>query len=162
MNAPFTQQTVTRITLKPADSGHRGCCDLRGFCHLRLWVGPRIWFWQESCRCSAGLGHGCSEWFHLWIIGPSGCGKATLLKVSFGFLSPESGVVSVPPDIPRSGVGYSPQEIALCRVIPDQAGHTFGSHAAGSQVRRGFHRPTQLVGLATPLLLSSNHWACTS
>ncbi len=96
------------------------------------------------------------------LLGPSGCGKTTLLKVSLGFLSPESGVVSVPPDIPGSGVGYSPQEIALCRVLPDQAGHTFDSRAAGSQVRRGFHRPTQLVGLTTPLLLSSNRWACTS
>lgn len=47
------------------------------------------------------------------LLGPSGCGKTTLLKVSLGFLSPESGVVSVPPDIPGSGVGYSPQEIAL-------------------------------------------------
>ncbi len=52
------------------------------------------------------------------LLGPSGCGKTTLLKVSLGFLSPESAVVSVPPDIPGSGVGYSPQEIALCRVPP--------------------------------------------
>ena len=68
-----------------------------------------------------GLDMDVQSGFIYGLLRPSGCGKTTLLKVSLGFLSPESGVVSVPPDIPGSGVGYSPQEIALCRVLPEQA-----------------------------------------
>ena len=47
------------------------------------------------------------------VMGPSGCGKTTLLKVILGFLEPKSGNVNVIAEVPGSGVGYSPQEIAL-------------------------------------------------
>ena len=47
------------------------------------------------------------------LLGPSGCGKTTLLKVLLGFLEPKAGDVTVGAEIPGSGVGYSPQEIAL-------------------------------------------------
>jgi len=47
------------------------------------------------------------------LLGPSGCGKTTLLKVILGFLEPKSGNVNLIADVPGSGVGYSPQEIAL-------------------------------------------------
>jgi len=47
------------------------------------------------------------------LLGPSGCGKTTLLKVILGFLSPEKGDVAVTGDVPGSGVGYAPQELAL-------------------------------------------------
>ncbi len=47
------------------------------------------------------------------LLGPSGCGKTTLLKVILGFLEPSEGQVEVGAEVPGSGVGYAPQEIAL-------------------------------------------------
>lgn len=47
------------------------------------------------------------------LLGPSGCGKTTLLKVVLGFLEPSAGEVEVRAEVPGSGVGYAPQEIAL-------------------------------------------------
>lgn len=47
------------------------------------------------------------------LLGPSGCGKTTLLKVVLGFLEPSAGEVEVCAEVPGSGVGYAPQEIAL-------------------------------------------------
>uniref|UniRef100_T1J7I8 ABC transporter domain-containing protein n=1 Tax=Strigamia maritima TaxID=126957 RepID=T1J7I8_STRMM len=62
------------------------------------------------------------------LLGPSGCGKTTLLRCVVGRLKPDKGFVKVfnhtpglpKSNIPGSGVGYMPQEIALIRELTIQ------------------------------------------
>jgi len=55
------------------------------------------------------------------IIGPNGGGKTTLLKLILGFLSPQSGTVSIFGECPEnalSDVGYVPQALRFDRQFP--------------------------------------------
>ncbi len=55
------------------------------------------------------------------IIGPNGGGKTTLLKLLMGFLSPQSGTISLfgkDPDAMRQHVGYVPQNLRYDRQFP--------------------------------------------
>jgi zinc transport system ATP-binding protein len=57
----------------------------------------------------------------VWIVGPNGGGKSTLLKLLVGLLKPNSGVVSVfgeSPEKVRSRIGYLPQNPSLDSHFP--------------------------------------------
>lgn len=57
----------------------------------------------------------------VWIVGPNGGGKSTLLKLLVGLLKPNSGVVSVfgeSPERVRSRIGYLPQNPSLDLSFP--------------------------------------------
>jgi zinc transport system ATP-binding protein len=57
----------------------------------------------------------------VWVVGPNGGGKTTLLKLILGLLRPRSGNIKVmnqPPQKARSAIGYMPQLISLDRQFP--------------------------------------------
>ncbi|MBN2226462.1 MAG: metal ABC transporter ATP-binding protein [candidate division Zixibacteria bacterium] len=95
----------------------------------------------------------------VWIVGPNGGGKTTLLKLVLGLLAPDSGTIRVlggPPSAARSRIGYMPQDATLDMRFPisvrDVAlmgrlgnGHTFGrfsKHDLGAA-----DRALEMVGL---------------
>lgn len=52
----------------------------------------------------------------VWIVGPNGGGKTTLLRLIIGLLQPKTGRIRVfgkPPDEARSRIGYMPQQAQL-------------------------------------------------
>ncbi|WP_332665549.1 ABC transporter ATP-binding protein [Aeromicrobium sp.] len=98
----------------------------------------------------------------LAVLGPSGGGKTTLLRIIAGFLDPDAGSVSfggrtlvrdgrgVPPQ--RRGVGYVPQEGALFPHLDVAANIAFGIRGAA---RRGFDVNTMLALVDLPAALRS-------
>ncbi len=57
----------------------------------------------------------------VWVVGPNGGGKTTLLKLMLGLLTPDSGRVELfgrAPRLSRRRVGYMPQQISLDRDFP--------------------------------------------
>jgi len=57
----------------------------------------------------------------VWIVGPNGGGKTTLLKLVLGLLTPNAGRVQVfgrPPQDVRSRIGYMPQQTSLDPSFP--------------------------------------------
>lgn len=57
----------------------------------------------------------------IWIVGPNGGGKTTLLKLMIGLLQPDQGMVSVfgkPPSQVRSRLGYMPQHVNVDTHFP--------------------------------------------
>lgn len=100
----------------------------------------------------------------LAVLGPSGGGKTTLLRIIAGFLDPDAGSVSfggrtlvgdgrgVPPQ--RRGVGYVPQEGALFPHLDVAANIAFGIRGAA---RREFDVDTLLTLVDLPSTLRSRY-----
>lgn len=98
------------------------------------------------------------------VLGPSGGGKTTLLRVIAGFLDPDAGSVSfgdrtlvsgdrgIAPQ--RRGVGYVPQEGALFPHLDVAANIAFGIRGAA---RRDFDVDTMLALVDLPASLRTRH-----
>lgn len=57
----------------------------------------------------------------VWIVGPNGGGKTTMMKLILGLVKPQSGRVSVmngPPSEARADIGYMPQSVELDSEFP--------------------------------------------
>lgn len=54
------------------------------------------------------------------LIGPNGGGKTTLLRLALGFLTPDSGTITVLGDVPKAGrpIGYVPQDVTSTDDLP--------------------------------------------
>jgi iron(III) transport system ATP-binding protein len=100
----------------------------------------------------------------LAVLGPSGGGKTTLLRIIAGFLDPDAGSVSfggrtlvsggrgIAPQ--RRGVGYVPQEGALFPHLDVAANIAFGIRGAA---RRDFDVDTMLALVDLPATLRTRH-----
>lgn len=101
-----------------------------------------------------------SEREFVWIVGPNGGGKTTLIKIMLGLLRPQKGRVMVfgaPPSASRQRLGYMPQHAQLDLRFPvtvmDVAlmGRLSGGLRPGpysSSDRESAERALQLTGLA--------------
>ena len=95
----------------------------------------------------------------VWIVGPNGGGKTTLLKLVLGLLEPDDGTIRIfggSPASARSRIGYMPQDASLDARFPisvrDVAlmGRLGNGHTVGRFKRRDLDaadRALELVGL---------------
>ncbi len=91
------------------------------------------------------------------LIGPTGCGKTTLLRVLAGFLRPDAGRVHIGGrdvtdlDPARRGIGFVYQDLALFDHMSVRGNVGFGLRARGVQseeLERRVHEMLERVGLA--------------
>ena len=91
------------------------------------------------------------------LIGPTGCGKTTLLRVLAGFLRPDAGRVHVGGrdvtdlDPARRGIGFVYQDLALFDHMSVRGNVGFGLRARGvrsGELERRVHEMLERVGLA--------------
>ena len=57
----------------------------------------------------------------VWIVGPNGGGKTTMIKLALGLLEPDDGTVRIfggSPSSARSRIGYMPQDASLDMRFP--------------------------------------------
>ena len=95
----------------------------------------------------------------VWVVGPNGGGKSTLLKLILGLLHPTSGTVRVlgeSPEAARSRIGYMPQQVsidpqfpvtALDIVLMGRLGRHAGRLFYRARDRDAAKRALKLVGL---------------
>ncbi len=91
-------------------------CSLSSIIHL-----DQVSFSYNGSPVIANASLHIAEKEFVWIVGPNGGGKSTLLKLLVGLLKPNSGVVSVfgeTPEKVRSRIGYLPQNPSLDLSFP--------------------------------------------
>ncbi|UXI22695.1 Hrp65 protein [Sarcoptes scabiei] len=89
------------------------------------------------------------------LLGASGCGKTTLLRMILGTLKPMSGTIKVfnetpgtkESNVPGSGVGYMPQDLALFMSFTVKETLTFYGHLYGMPIDMINYRIDHLVDL---------------
>ncbi|MGV8965064.1 MAG: ABC transporter ATP-binding protein [Cellulomonas sp.] len=101
------------------------------------------------------------------VLGASGCGKTTLLRLVAGFTSPDAGTIRLGDDLVADGdqfvpaqrrrVGYVPQEGALFPHLDVQANIVFGLPRAQRKVRHRVDELLELVGLERAIRARAPH-----
>jgi iron(III) transport system ATP-binding protein len=91
------------------------------------------------------------------VLGASGCGKTTLLRLVAGFLEPDAGTISLGDrvvagdgrSVPsrRRRIGYVPQEGSLFPHLDVAANIAFGLRASHRRTEVGRHRVAQMLAL---------------
>ncbi len=75
-----------------------------------------VWFSYDGASVLENVSLRIQEREFVWIVGPNGGGKTTLLKLILGLLKPTAGRVRVLAQAPRqarSRIGYMPQQVSL-------------------------------------------------
>ena len=75
----------------------------------------------------------------VWVVGPNGGGKTTLLKLILGLLQPDKGTIRVfgqPPEKGRKFIGYMSQSVSLDRQFPVTVRDVVRMGRLGNNVRR--------------------------
>ncbi|MCK4607812.1 MAG: ATP-binding cassette domain-containing protein [candidate division Zixibacteria bacterium] len=75
-----------------------------------------VWFSYDGASVLENVSLRIQEREFVWIVGPNGGGKTTLLKLMLGLLKPTAGRVRVLTQTSRqarSRIGYMPQQVSL-------------------------------------------------